>query len=161
LNNFCGPLKTAEMYDLEKNVWTYLPDLEHPRGEIALGDLNTHLYAVGGERQIANICNLTGTNSTTPGSETIALDFVEIFDEVKRDWVIAADFPTYRFRFAAVVSNDSEIYAFGGQEAYSSTCNCFKTSNQVTIFSAKSSGYAIKLASVVGLVTGLLAWTIA
>jgi hypothetical protein len=51
-NNFCAPIETAEKYDFASNSWSYLPEMVNDRGEIVLVELDGHIYAMGGERQI-------------------------------------------------------------------------------------------------------------
>jgi hypothetical protein len=113
-NGFCAPLTTAEQYDLGSNTWSNLPDMDNERGEIVMVELDDHIYAMGGERQIEGICELTGT--TDPGELTVGTKVVEVLEN--NQWAVIDNFDDHKFRFAAVGVNGL-IYAFGGQTAVS------------------------------------------
>ncbi len=130
-DGFCAPLPTVESYDFGTNQWTFLPELVNERGEIVFVELDDHLYALGGERQIAGICDITG--DTDPGELTVGTDLVEVLDG--DEWKILDDFPNHKFRFAAVgVDETGLLYAFGGQTAWDASCECFKTTSDVQVF---------------------------
>jgi hypothetical protein len=134
VNDFCEPLGSVEKYNVETNVWTSLDDLLKPRSDKVLVELDSeHVFAIGGERQIANICNLTADGDTpAPGEQTIAVDDVEILHLDEGDWESLADLEFNRFRFAAAsFKEESKFYTFGGQSAYNDTCQCFDTTNEV------------------------------
>jgi hypothetical protein len=153
VDGFCDPLGSTEEYVFEGNYWKSLPDVVNERGEIVLVELDDHLYAMGGERQIEGICEITG--DTDPGQLTVGTDEVEVLDG--GDWKVIASFPEHKFRFAAVAVEDTGlIYAFGGQTAYDNSCKCFKTTDDVAIFGAGvSSGVALSV-SVVSVILGFM-----
>ena len=130
-NGFCAPLGSTEEYNFAANKWTERPDLVNPRGEVVLVDVNNHLYALGGERQIEGICDSAG-DEIDPGEQTVATDEVEVYENQK--WTVISDFPNHRFRFAAAVDKDGLIFAFGGQTAYDGACECFRTTDDIAIF---------------------------
>lgn len=129
-NGFCAPLATSEKYEFATNSWTSLPSLPNERGEIVMVELEGHVYAMGGERQIEDICDLTG-GTTDPGELTVGSELVEVLnhDDV---WTVVKNFDDHKFRFAAAAL-DGVIYAFGGQDAWDDDCDCFKTTNEIQI----------------------------
>jgi hypothetical protein len=127
-NGFCSPLTTGEQYNLASNTWFNLPELENERGEIVMVEMEGHIYAMGGERQIEGICELTGT--TDPGELTIGMEEVEVFQN--NLWNLLDSFDNHKFRFAAVGVNGL-IYAFGGQTAWDDDCECFRTTDDIQI----------------------------
>ena len=146
-NRFCFPLPSVESYNYATNQWSRLPDLLTDRGEIAFVDMDDHLYAMGGERQIKDICNVTG--DTDPGELTVGTDVVEVLDD--GDWSVLDDFPNLKFRFAAVgVEKIGLIYAFGGQTAWDDSCKCFKTTDDVQVF-GEGLGASAAIGNAVGL----------
>jgi hypothetical protein len=40
--------RSVEMYDATRNQWFPLPDLNSPRSDLGLVNLNNHIYAIGG-----------------------------------------------------------------------------------------------------------------
>jgi hypothetical protein len=136
-NSFCEPLASVEKYDVETNVWTSLDDLLKPRSDKVLVELDEeHVFAIGGERQIANICNLTADGDTPEvGEATIIVDDVEILHLDNGDWESLADLEFNRFRFAAAsYKEDNKFYTFGGQSAYNNTCQCYDTTDEVVVY---------------------------
>lgn len=127
-NGFCAPLMSAEKYEFAANTWTNLPPLVHERGEIVMVEADGHLYALGGERQIESICDLTGT--TDPGELTVGAEIVEVLEN--EQWSVLESFDDHKFRFAAVAVGPV-IYTFGGQTAWNADCKCFKTTDDIQI----------------------------
>lgn len=128
-NNFCSPLGDTERYTFATNTWEWLSPLNNPRSDLLVVQVNKTLFALGGERQLPNICNLTGT-PPAPGQRTLAVAAVEMYDEAKQQWNVIASLPEHRFRFAGAVHNNN-IFTFGGQSAFNASCNCFRTTNEV------------------------------
>ena len=138
-NKFCSPLDSVERYDFDKNEWTKLPPLINARGEVVFVELNDHVLGLGGERQVENICDIV--DSTDPGEHTLATTLVELWEKGRGDWTIIADFPNHKFRFAAIGLTVTEtIYAFGGQTEYDSECQCFKTSDEISVLKEMEEG---------------------
>jgi hypothetical protein len=133
VNDFCEPLGSVEKYDVDTDAWTSLDDLLKPRSDKVLVELDEeHVFAIGGERQIANICNLTEGDTPEPGEQTIAVDDVELLHLDLGDWESLGDLEFNRFRFAAAsYKEDNKFYTFGGQSAYNETCECFDTTDEV------------------------------
>jgi len=129
-NGFCEPLAATEYYNFDKGTWRAADDLKVARGDKALVVLEDVVYAIGGERQIANIC--LGAEPE-PGEETVPLQDVEYWDAATDEWVQLEDLPRHRFRFAAI-GYENKIYAFGGQVAFSEDCQCFRTTDEVTVY---------------------------
>jgi hypothetical protein len=127
-NNFCAPLTSAEKYEFSTNTWTNLPPLVNERGEIVMVESNGDIFAMGGERQIEDICDLTGT--TDPGELTVGVEIVQVLND--GGWSVIDGFDDHKFRFAAV-SFDGLIYAFGGQAAWDDECQCFKTTDDIQL----------------------------
>lgn len=102
--------------------------------------LEGHFFALGGERQIEDICErLSAGNEPRPGEETIPISDVEAYSATLQRWIVLAKLPDHRFRFAAVGYDDArEIYMFGGQEAYEASCNCFRTTGEIHVFAERS-----------------------
>lgn len=130
-NGFCEPLAATEYYNFDEGSWRVADDLQVARSDKALVVLDDVVYAMGGERQIANIC--LGAEPE-PGEETVPLQDVEYWDAATDEWVKLEDLPRHRFRFAAI-GYENKVYAFGGQEAFSEDCKCFRTTNEVTVYS--------------------------
>lgn len=128
-NGFCDPLPTAERYEFATNTWTSLPQLLNERGEIVMVESNGDVFAMGGERQIEGICDVTG-GATDPGELTVGTELVEVLSD--GSWKVIEGFDDHKFRFAAV-SVDGYIYAFGGQEAWDDDCACFKTTDEIQL----------------------------
>lgn len=161
-NGFCAPLSTVESYNIADNTWTYEPELINERGEITMVELDGKLLAMGGERQIDNICDITG--DTDPGELTVGLEVVEVLENGV--WTIVDEFPTHRFRFAAVDDEEGGVvYAFGGQIDYDDSCECFQTTNEIQLFvkTTPSSAFsrfnhaAINVAAATTIIGGMLA----
>lgn len=129
-NEFCAPLSSTEKLTFAGGTWENLPDLMNGRGEVVLVELDDHLYALGGERQIEGVCELRG--SLDPGELTVGTDEVESYDN--GEWKIISDFPQKRFRFAAVAGQDGLIYTFGGQTEFDQSCQCFQTTDEIYVF---------------------------
>jgi hypothetical protein len=132
-NDFCEPLGFAERYDFDSDMWTEADELNTARGEKALVVLNDRVYGIGGERQIANICTVSPDDPPEPGEQTVPVDDVEWYNADTDEWTVIQDLPQHRFRFAAV-GYGKAIYTFGGQVAYDESCMCFKTSDEVTVY---------------------------
>lgn len=129
-NGFCDPLATSERYDFSSDTWTDAADLLTGRGDKALVVLNDRVFAIAGERQIANICLV---DKPEPGDGTVPIDDVEWYNSGTDEWTAIEDLTNHRFRFAAIGYED-EIFTFGGQLAYDDSCKCFKTSDEVTVY---------------------------
>ena len=132
-NGFCAPLGSGEEYLFASNEWVSLPDLVNERGEVVLVELDEHLYALGGERQIEGYCTGAG-EGLDPGEKTVGTDEVEMYDQANNIWKIVSGFPDHKFRFAAAAGVDGLLYAFGGQTAHDTECQCFKTTSDVQVF---------------------------
>jgi len=136
-NGFCSPLSSAEVYDPTTDAWTAIDPLLLGRGDKASGILNGRIFAVGGEaKEDPEDCE----------SAAVAVMDVEVFDTADGDdatWMVAANIPEEKFRFAAA-SYESTLYVFGGQkqEKYcaSKGANCNKVTNHVWAFSEEKKG---------------------
>lgn len=131
-NDFCAPLPTVESYNYALDQWSYLPNLIDERGEVVFVELDDHVYAMGGERQIEGICEITG--DADPGELTVGTNLVEVLHD-EGEWSVVDNFPSHKFRFAAVgVDRTGLIYAFGGQTAWDDSCDCFKCTDDIQVF---------------------------
>lgn len=128
VDDWCNPLETSERYDFSTQTWTATAALAIPRGDKALVVLETRdrVYALGGESKLPESCD-NSVNASLPVND------VEWYNDAENKWSIVADLPRHRFRFAAVGYLFS-IYSFGGQLALDPDCNCFKTSNEVVVY---------------------------
>jgi hypothetical protein len=91
------------------------------------------VFALGGERQIEGHCDMKD-NLPEPGERTIVIDKVERYGVDVDRWVTLADLPQgHRFRFAGVGYLD-KMYTFGGQERFDLGCNCYKTTDEVSVY---------------------------
>jgi hypothetical protein len=160
-NGFCAPIDDAEMYDFEKDEWTSISPLTEARGDMGIAVLNGVIYTIGGESKHESYCS--PDNSVDAASASIAVDDVESLDPRKGDdvgWSIETDLKAFRYRAAATVWKKTDtIYLFGGQTAYSHTCDCFAASDSVFTFTnASSVSNSVKIGIGVGvgiLVLGL------
>ena len=129
-NNFCEPLNVTEYYDFNSDSWSEVDDLNAARSDKALVVLEGIIYVIGGERQIDNFCTI---DNPEPGEETVPLKDVEFWNSTSDEWVEIEELPSHRFRFSAV-SYENKIYSFGGQLAFAEDCQCFRTSDEVIVY---------------------------
>lgn len=129
-NEFCAPLPVVEMYEIASDTWTFLDDVKSPGGDKALVELDGHVFAIGGEDQVDPTCSPT-VDPPDPGEATVALDDVEMLDE-SGAWTTVASIPDARFRFDAEAVG-SQIFVFGGQNAYDKTCQCYSASSEILV----------------------------
>ena len=134
-NGWCSPLYEAEAYDFDMNKWEEISELNNNRGDKAVVILDQKIYAIGGEEKHEDICE--GGKDLEPSAHAVAVDDVESFDPFDKDaeWVVEADFISYRFRAAAAAwEPTNSIYVFGGQKQYSKECDCYATDDTVHYF---------------------------
>jgi hypothetical protein len=142
-NSFCAPLAEVELYDFEKDSWQFIAPMKYLRADKALVELNGNIIALGGERQIENMCII---DEPAPGEKTLAVDDVEVLNMETLDggseWITLQDLPANRFRFAAIgLDVENAIYTFGGQWDYDTSCQCHRTTAQVVIYDATEIAY--------------------
>lgn len=129
-NDFCEPIASVERYSLPGDAWIEVAQLPTARADKVLVSYRGHTLAMGGERQVENKCDI---DNPSPGELAVAVNDIEVLNDDDSTWDILTSLPEHRFRFAAVVYNDT-IYTFGGQDAYNEDCNCLKTNNEVATF---------------------------
>ena len=133
VQGFCAPLTDAERYDFVSDQWTEIAPLNNGRGDKALVVFKNHFFALGGERQIIDICKLA--DEPEVGEKTIAVDDIEVYHAETNSWDTLLDLPNHRFRFAAAAFDDLDsIFAFGGQKGYDKSCACFRATDEVYVF---------------------------
>lgn len=88
-------LRSAEMFNVQENVWTSLPPMKVARGRAAVAVLNNKLYACGG----------------SDGHHE--LRSVECYDAETNKWSFVADMQTER-SCPGVVALNNNIYCIGG-----------------------------------------------
>jgi N-acetylneuraminic acid mutarotase len=139
-DGFCEPLVEVERYNFASGDWSLISDINSGRSDKALVEFQGHIFAMGGERQIIGICDVAEGNEPQVGEETIPVDDVEVYHPETDSWeVLVDDLPDHRFRFSAVGYDDIDsIYMFGGQYSYDETCQCFKTTDEIHVFSEKA-----------------------
>lgn len=139
-NGFCAPLDDAEIYNFETDEWTSISPLSEARGDMGIAELNGVIYTIGGESKHESYC--VPDSNVDESSGSIAVDDVESLDPRKGDsvkWSIEADLKAFRYRAAATVWRETDtIFLFGGQTAYSHTCDCFAASDSVFTFTNAS-----------------------
>jgi hypothetical protein len=136
-NNFCQELNITERYDFETDAWTKVGDLNSGRADNALVVLNDCIYAIGGERQMSDLCYTRPENRPEPVEVTGPVKDVEYFDGDTNRWTEIQELPgKNRFRFAAIAYNGT-IYSFGGQLDYNNDCNCFPNSDDIILYKEK------------------------
>jgi N-acetylneuraminic acid mutarotase len=132
--DWCSPLDTVEKYTFASDTWVDLPKLATARAEVLLVENDNHLYSLGGEYPLYELCN-TSEGITDVGSKTVGTDKVEILMDGEGEWKFLESFPEQLFRFAAVgAAEKDKIYVFGGQTKYEASCECTKTTDHVWVF---------------------------
>jgi Kelch motif len=133
-DKFCVPQASVERYTVATDTWETLPDVMNiARADLGLVMLNEQLIALGGETALNTKCALNSSDVHELWAQTVAVDDVEVLDG--DNWKFVSDLQDFRFRFAAVaVDAEETIFTFGGQQAFNSTCNCFRTSNQIVVY---------------------------
>ena len=131
------------MYDIEKDVWEYVPsDLLSARGDQAMVHANNQIYAIGGEVNHPDQC---AAPELLPilSVQSQAVNDVEMFDttllgtsELADTWTDIVDIPDFRFRFSAasypIDDATEQVYVFGGQTTFDDDCKCYPTTNEIT-----------------------------
>lgn len=136
------------MYDFDAGTWRNIAPMRNARSDKALVELNGKVLAFGGEQQLRGICDVA--DKPEVGEATLAVDDVEELEVIPdgandgfddAEWEVLADLPEHRFRFAAVALDDrNAVYAFGGQLAYEETCQCYRTSDEVMVYTRNVDG---------------------
>lgn len=134
-NDFCVPQASVERYTIATDKWETLPDvMKIARADLGLVMLNNQLIALGGETALNTKCSVNSSEVHELWAQTVAVDDVEVLDG-NNQWKVVSDLQDFRFRFAAVsVHAEKAIFTFGGQQAFNSSCNCFRTSNQIVTY---------------------------
>jgi hypothetical protein len=132
----CAPRNTTERLYLPERTWTERADsLVARAGQVLVktddAETDPHLYALGGARPMNPLC--TRSTDDLPRSETTLLNAVVLYDVATDRWSRIQDLSKSRWRFVAVGYGDT-IYSFGGQRSFNDTCQCFPSSDEVTLF---------------------------
>ncbi|MEK7400479.1 MAG: kelch repeat-containing protein, partial [Candidatus Poribacteria bacterium] len=98
-------LPTVEEYDPVTDTWIKKADMPTPRSNLAVAELNSKIYAIG------------GASFDAGGNIVKVFSTVEEYDTETDTWTKKADMPTARFGFATSSLN-GKIYAIGGMENY-------------------------------------------
>jgi hypothetical protein len=123
-------LEDVERYSIAGDTWLDVASLPTARADKVMVTLAGHTISMGGERQVEGKCQM---ESPSPGELTMAVDDIEVLNADDSSWQELDPLPEHRFRFAAVVYQDT-IYTFGGQLAYDAACNCLKTDDEVVTY---------------------------
>mmetsp|Transcript_12681 Transcript_12681/g.19086 ORF Transcript_12681/g.19086 Transcript_12681/m.19086 type:complete len:398 (+) Transcript_12681:296-1489(+) len=126
----CSALSSVEYLDTAASGSSFVEinGLLQGRGDKALVEMNGYLFAIGGE-------DIDGC-----GGSSIALDDVEVFHAnhgtpLSTQWQDLGSIPRNTFRFpAAAAPSENKIYTFGGQNHYDEDCECYRTSDLITIY---------------------------
>jgi hypothetical protein len=134
-NNWCTSLRGTERYHMASDTWETLSDLAFGRADMALAAYYGNILAVGGEVKPVDCETLID-----PAYGSLPQDDVEVLipsDGRKGaafDWISYKNYPIERFCFAAATVPDfNEMYAFGGQQPFNETCQCYAASDKVAI----------------------------
>lgn len=98
------PLKSAEVYDFETNLWTELPDMIIARAECSAIILDRFIMVSGG--------------TTKDPFQKGAVPSIEVFDICKNGWLHPAGLPRMRFcrRGHKLHMFNQSIYVVGGED---------------------------------------------
>jgi len=143
-NGYEAPLNSVEKYDATTMKWSEVDSLNEERGDKQLVALNGKVYAIGGEDKV-DVAGVPESELGELGARSIVLDSVEVLDPTEdvhggmAEWRSLGGMPGQLFRFAASeweVEGEEEgyVFAFGGQVAYESECECFRTTDKVMVF---------------------------
>jgi len=140
----CEPLRSAEVYDLEKDEWFSAGNLQKARGDGAMVEASGTIFAIGGEVSHPDQC---GAPELVPplSHQSLAVDDVEALEygestdsNSTNTWVDVANIPEFRFRFTAASWPATGVaYAFGGQVSFDESCKCFPTTDEITVIDSK------------------------
>lgn len=152
--DWCKPLNLAERYHIKTDTWETLNPIKFDRADMAVTELFGKIMVIGGESKLAR-CD----DDVAGGS--IPQNHVEVFDPLKKKWLLYSPFNDYRFRFGAVaVKAQGRVYTFGGQLHYNEECRCFPSSNQVAIAQenlTQVSSSGLSDGAIAGIVVGCVA----
>ena len=118
------PENKAWMFDLDKQVWTRLPDMPTPRGALAATVADGKIYVIGGAKIPAN----ANIDALTGGSAVELLGTVEVFDTKTQTWTTRRSMPTPRNHMDAS-HVDGKVYVIGGRVG-----SCFSGGWSTNIF---------------------------
>mmetsp|Transcript_17071 Transcript_17071/g.34194 ORF Transcript_17071/g.34194 Transcript_17071/m.34194 type:complete len:402 (+) Transcript_17071:113-1318(+) len=127
---WCAPHASVEKWHIGTSEWSAVPDMNYKRGDKALMHMNQQIYAIGGESKVkTDDCN------NQPANASMAVEHVEIYNELTNTWTDATVLPEETFRFVAVAHEPSDsIYIFGGQNYYDASCDCYPVSKKALKF---------------------------
>lgn len=109
--DWCQAQATVASYNLALDTWTIHTPLILGRADLAIGEINGHLFAIGGET-INEHCN-----GSVPVSDVERLDRNVGNGPYGGDWTVELEIPEDRFRYTGV-SYRNTIFVFGGQGGY-------------------------------------------
>eukprot|EP00040_Diaphanoeca_grandis_P022320 m.119652 g.119652 ORF g.119652 m.119652 type:complete len:404 (+) comp28751_c2_seq1:236-1447(+) len=109
--DICNGNSIVEQYNTTTDSWTQLQNLKLGRADMALGEIDSHVFAIGGET--VN----TGCNRSIARTDVERLDVGNLTHPYAGSWVLETEVPANRFRFVGA-SYQRSIYLFGGQLAW-------------------------------------------
>jgi len=109
--DICNGENVVESYNVSSNKWTQHKDLALGRADMALGVIDSHVFAIGGETVNS------GCNRSIAQTDVERLDAGNTTHPFSGDWVVEESVPNNRFRYVGV-SYGRTIYLFGGQSAW-------------------------------------------
>jgi len=104
LNSSRVPVTTNEAYNPQTNTWTHKTPMPTPRHHLTSAVVDGKLYVIGGR-------------DNKPRMPIVNLNVNERYNPKYNNWTILKPMPTFRSGLAAAVSNDDNIYVFGGQDS--------------------------------------------
>jgi len=141
---FCQAKNSTERYDISKDKWVKMNDMNINRGDQALVALEHYLFALGGEYKIT--CTGDAAESTTPADEVDVLDLSTA--TTSTPWTKLDDIPDNRFRFTGEAHPPTDtIFIFGGQKYYDVDCDCYDVSDRVLAYHVHHDTFPTKLGS--------------
>jgi hypothetical protein len=106
----------VESYHIASNKWVTRQNLTLARGDMAVGHIHNHGFAIAGETKDSTCAGANPGNSI-PVSDVERLDQA---GSTLGSWIVEENVPANRFRFIGASYGD-EIFLFGGQGPLNAT----------------------------------------
>jgi hypothetical protein len=129
-NSGCLDLAVVEEYDLATDTWRTLSSLRTARRDLNVVQLGGYIFAMGGEAPSATKCSAPNSN---PARDIVPVTTIEVMGPNGR-WTQIGTLSNHRYRSSSFAWGPTRtIYTVGGQTAYDSSCQCFRTSTAITV----------------------------
>lgn len=117
--DICAPLDTVEAYDVSSDTWTSRTPVKRPRGDLAVGVIDSSMFVIAGETKAENGCDAENyiPGTSIPVSDVERFDVNDLMNQNGDGaWYYEEEIPANRFRFVAASHGAKDtIYLFGGQ----------------------------------------------